>query len=226
MDEMDKLAEQMFEAEDRGSDRVIASIERAAQRRAMGQTESRFVGEGMDGITLVKRADPKMNQFHVSIAAEAFAAALFARCGYDVSVQYGANQPEYDLIVVRGKEMLKVSVKRSQDGGWGLTQSYLKKGKADYHEAINRWQDKHEPRTVLCLVQFRGVPIMEMPRVYLATPAEIAAHMKGSAKGRGDTILEERKCYGPRAQAAGTTDEIPAAWQFSPETIERVMATA
>lgn len=73
---------------------------------------------------------PKMGQGHVAVATEAVAAALFARCGYDVSVQYGANQSEYNLAVIRGERMLKVSVKGSQDGGWGLTQSYLKKGKA------------------------------------------------------------------------------------------------
>jgi hypothetical protein len=39
---------------------------------------------------------------HVS-AAEAIAAALFARSGCDVSVQYGANQPEYDFMVAKGK---------------------------------------------------------------------------------------------------------------------------
>jgi hypothetical protein len=31
---------------------------------------------------------------HVGVAAEAFAAAVFAQCGVDISVQYGANQPE------------------------------------------------------------------------------------------------------------------------------------
>lgn len=166
----------------------------------------------------------KMSQFHVGVAAEAIAAALFARCGYDVSVQYGANQPEYDLAVVRGERMLKVSVKGSQDGGWGLTQSYLEN--ANYHRAIDLWQARHKPRTVFCLVQFCEVPIMSMPRVYLATPAEIATHMRASAKGRGDTILEERKCWGPRSQAAGTTDEIPNAWHFAPDTIERLMGSA
>ncbi len=45
------------------------------------------------------------------LAAEAFAAAVFARCGCDVSVQYGANQPEYDLMVAKGEHVLKVSVK-------------------------------------------------------------------------------------------------------------------
>jgi hypothetical protein len=68
----------------------------------------------------------QISSWHVGIAAEAFAAGLFARCGYDVSVQYGANQPEYDLIVVKGDLMLKVSVKGSQDGGWGLTQNFKK----------------------------------------------------------------------------------------------------
>lgn len=32
--------------------------------------------------------------WHVAVAAEAFTAAQFARLGYNVSVQYGANQPE------------------------------------------------------------------------------------------------------------------------------------
>ena len=42
-----------------------------------------------------------MNQWHVATAAEAIAAGKFARCGWDVSVKYGANQPEYDLLVVK-----------------------------------------------------------------------------------------------------------------------------
>jgi len=55
--------------------------------------------------------------WHVGVAAEAIAAALFARCGLDVSVQYGANQPEYDLMVARDERIIKVSVKGSKDGG-------------------------------------------------------------------------------------------------------------
>ena len=77
----------------------------------------------------------KITSWHVGIAAEAYAAAIFARCGYDVSVQYGANQPEYDLIVTKEDMMLKVSVKGSQDGMWGLTQNF-KKGHT-YHEAVD-----------------------------------------------------------------------------------------
>ena len=40
-----------------------------------------------------------VSSWHIGIAAEAFAAAQFARFGIDVSVQYRANQPEYGLIV-------------------------------------------------------------------------------------------------------------------------------
>lgn len=83
----------------------------------------------------------KMTSWYIGVAAEAFAAAQFARLRYDVSVQYSANQPEYDLIVVSEDKILKISVKGSQDGSWGLTQNY-KKG-CDYHEAIQKWLDSH-----------------------------------------------------------------------------------
>ena len=52
----------------------------------------------------------KLSSWHVATAAEALAAAQFARFGFDVSVQYGANQPEYDLIVADGENILKISV--------------------------------------------------------------------------------------------------------------------
>src|SRR5699024_5859719 len=126
----------------------------------------------------------------------AFSAAQFARFRYDVSVQYGANQPEYDLIAVSGEKMLKISVKGSQDGGWGLTQSY-KKG-CDYHEAIQKWLDSHHRKTIFCLVQFQGTTGEEMPRMYLASPVEIAEVMNASAGGRGDTVLYEYHKWGSR----------------------------
>ena len=162
----------------------------------------------------------EFTSWHVAVAAEAIAAGLFARCGYDVSVQYGANQPEYDLIVADGECLLKV--KGSQDGGWGLCQSYLTPKKADYHAAIDRWVARHKPRTVLCFVQFKGVEPTAMPRVYLATPAEVAQRLRESAKGRGDTILYERHSWGPRARGAGTVEEIPSRWQFSPQRVDEL----
>ncbi len=93
-----------------------------------------------------------MNQWHVATAAEAMAAAQFARCGWDVSVQYGANQPEYDLVVVKKTLIFKISVKGSQDGGWGLTQSYIKD--RNYHRAAELGLNKHATDTVMCFVQF------------------------------------------------------------------------
>jgi hypothetical protein len=54
---------------------------------------------------------------HIGVAAEAIAAAQFARVGFDISVQYGANQREYDLAVIRGDMMLKVTAVRLSVGG-------------------------------------------------------------------------------------------------------------
>ena len=160
-----------------------------------------------------------MNTFtswHVGVSAEAFVAAQFARYGYDVSVQYGADQPEYDLIVSsrENKElMLKISVKGSKDGGWGLTQKY-KKG-STYHEATQKWLDNHSVKTIFCLVQFKNVAQNEMPRMYLATPKEIADRLNNSANGHGETILYENHTWGSRARGVGTVDKIPDEWIFT-----------
>ena len=162
------------------------------------------------------------NSWQVATAAEAFAAAQFARCGWDVSVQYGANQPEYDLVAVDDECVLKVSVKGSQDGGWGLTQGHL--SNAGYQRAADDWLTKHSSKTVFCLVQFRGVPIGALPRMYLATPVEIAAWLKAAAAGRGDTILYEKHVWSKRAQAAGTTDVIPENWKFTEERLDAIAA--
>jgi hypothetical protein len=163
-----------------------------------------------------------LSQWQVATAAEAFAAAQFARCGWDVSVQYGANQPEYDLVAVAGEKMLKVSVKGSQDGGWGLTQSYLKDAK--YHVAVDAWLDKHSKKTVFCLVQFKGVSTDALPRMYLASPNEIGAWLKAAAAGRGDTILYEEHIWTTRAKATGTIDRIPATWKFTKERVNSFVA--
>ncbi len=93
--------------------------------------------------------------WHVATTAKAFAAAQFSRLGWNVSVQYGANQPEYDLIVADGDRLLKVSVKGNKDGSWGLTQSYIQD--VDYHRAVDMGLARHGRRTALFLVQFKGV---------------------------------------------------------------------
>lgn len=155
----------------------------------------------------------KISSWHVGVAAEAYAAGILARYGYDVSVQYGANQPEYDLIAVSGDKLLKISVKGSQDGSWGLTQGY-KKG-CSYHEATSKWLASHGEKTIFCLVQFMGVSTDQHPRVYFATPKEIAERLNASAGGRGETILYENHSWGPKAAGKGTTDRIPDDWVAS-----------
>ena len=161
-----------------------------------------------------------MNSWHVGVAAEAIAAAQFARYTYDVSVQYGANQPEYDLIAVSGDKMLKISVKGSQDGSWGLTQSF-KKGHT-YHEAVQEWLSRHHKKTVFCLVQFKNVDDSQLPRMYLASPEEIAEVLCKEAAGRGDTILYEHHEWGPTAKAYGTVDKLPESWRFTKERAEEI----
>jgi len=161
------------------------------------------------------------SSWHVGVAAEAFAAGLFARCGLNVSVQYGADQPEYDLVVGRADKMLKVSVKGSKDGSWGLTQSYL--ADANYHAAVESWLRRHSPRTILCFVQFKNVALDAMPRVYVATPQEVASRLKATAKGRGDTILYEKHAWSSRAVAAGAVEEIPTQWRFSADRMTALL---
>ena len=165
--------------------------------------------------------EKKVSSWHIGVAAEAFVAAQFARYGIDVSVQYGANQPEYDLIATRGDQMLKLSVKGSQDGGWGLTQSYMEN--KDYHKAIDMWLKAHGKKTVFCLVQFQDVNEDEMPRMYLARPSDIADVLHNARAGAGDTILQEYHEWTSRSIAAGTIDKIPEDWVLTKERAEYFM---
>ncbi len=164
-----------------------------------------------------------MSSWHVSVAAEAYAAALFAQCGYDVSVQYGANQPEYDIIIVKANQMLKISVKGSQDGSWGLTQKF-KKSNCTYHEAVTKWLSTHHKGTIFCLVQFQDITINDMPRIYLATPDEIAGRLNASAAGRGETILYENHVWSKQAVGYGTIEKIPDTWRFSKERVHDLLS--
>lgn len=111
------------------------------------------------------------NSWHVATAAEAFAAGQFARCGLDVSVQYGANQPEYDLVAVNHNQILEIPVKGSKDGAWGLTQSYLEK--ADYQGAIDSWLAKHSTKVIFRLVQFYEVPVTSCQGCTLRLPMKL-----------------------------------------------------
>ena len=163
----------------------------------------------------------EVKKWHVGVAAEAIAAYLFARCGLDVSVQYGANQPGYDLVVVSGDKLLKISVKGSRDGAWGLTQSFLKD--ADYKGAIAQWLKRHDSKIIFCLVQLKDIDVTGMLRVYLATPKEIADRLNQTRKGEGDTILYEYKKWIDGSKGAGTVDKLPESWLFSEQRVEEML---
>jgi len=75
-------------------------------------------------------------------------------------------------------------------------------------------------------VQFKGVALEALPRMYLATPVEIALWLKAAAAGRGDTILYEKHVWTDRAQAAGTVDVIPERWKFTEERLNEVASGA
>jgi hypothetical protein len=167
-----------------------------------------------------------MATWHVSTAAEAIAAAQFARLGCDVSVQYGANQPEYDLMIARGDPMLKISVKGSSDGGWGLTQSQLTQwrktnpdGPTNYIATADMWLTRHKSRTALCFVNFRDVPLDGMPRIYLAWPNEVADKLKSARNGLGDTILYDLP---PRNSAKAV---VSTEWIMTEERVKSLLET-
>jgi Holliday junction resolvase-like predicted endonuclease len=160
-----------------------------------------------------------MNPYQVGVAAEAFAAGLFAQAGCDVSIQYGANQPEYDLLVTRGKTYRKVSVKGSQDGGWALAVSY-KNPDRSYHDAIELWHQSHrDPRLLYCFVQFNNIEFGQLPRVYIATARDAARFMTSSRGGHGFLAVRENYRWS-RGVGGGTVDQIPPEWHM---TLQRIL---
>jgi hypothetical protein len=86
------------------------------------------------------------------------------------------------------------------------------------------WLARHGARTLFCFVQFEGVALDALPRLYLARPSEIAERLRATAKGRGDSILYEEHTWGPRAVGAGTVERVPEHWRFSSERIEQLLA--
>jgi hypothetical protein len=159
-----------------------------------------------------------MTSRQCEIAAEAHVASLLARSGYDVLVQYGANQPHYDLIAVKGEDRkLPISVKGSQDGGWMLAVRYVKPG-VSYHAAIDQWLSAQRNDTVYALVGFLNVPLGEAPRVYVARPPEIGEQLKSQCLGRGyGTLEEDTPTFYPRSKHK---DKIPQLWRYSTERMD------
>jgi hypothetical protein len=170
----------------------------------------------------------KPSSWPISVGAEGIAAAQFARCGFDVLVQAGHDKPWYDLAVTKAGNLLKIAVKASDDGCWSLVHSYMKpagnlNGKqSDAHRAIDLWLDIHGSRTIYCLVQFEDVALNQLPRIYLATPLEIARRMRDAVERLGDPILHEQ-CEWTSPDTGFTSFEtLPSAWLFSHERIREL----
>jgi hypothetical protein len=159
----------------------------------------------------------EMTQHQCGVAAEAYIACLLAQSGYDVLVQYGANLADYDLVAVKGNRILKISVKGSQDGGWMLAVRFVKPG-VDYHAAIEKWLSVQPDGIVYLFVQFKNVALGQAPRVFVARPNEIAAHMKSQCSGRGHGSLQED--YLRDHPGSKYNHKIPAEWNFSRERID------
>ncbi len=159
-----------------------------------------------------------MTSRQCEIAAESYSACLLSQSGYHVLVQYGANQPDYDLVAVKDKRIFRISVKGSQDGGWMLAVRYVKPG-VNYHAAIDKWLSLQRD-VVYIFVQFRDVAVGQAPRVYVARPAEIAAQLKIQCSGRGHGSLQEDT---PRHfPGSKYKDQIPTAWHYSSERIDAI----
>lgn len=153
------------------------------------------------------------------IAAESYTACLLAQSGYDVLVQYGANQPHYDLVAVKDKRIIPISVKGSQDGGWMLAVRYVKPG-VNYHAAIDKWLSVQRDDVLYTFVQFLHVPLGHAPRVYLARPPEIAVYLKQQCLGRGHGSLQEDV---PRESPKSKyKDKIPNVWVFSNARLDKI----
>jgi Holliday junction resolvase-like predicted endonuclease len=168
-----------------------------------------------------------MTSRQTEIAAEAFVASQLARCGYDVLVQYGANQPNYDLIAIKKKQIIPVSVKGSQDGGWALAVSKVKHVKNlrgnKYHNAIKLWLKSQRKDVVFFLVQFKSVPMNQPPRFWVARPREIAKHMKSQFNGNGNGALYED--YVRDHARSRYSHKIPSEWAFSAKRVAALAST-
>ena len=171
----------------------------------------------------------KPGSWPMTVGAVGIAAAQLARCGFDVLVQSGHDKPWYDLAVTKAGNLLKIAVKASEDGCWRLAQPYVKRTgngsgkKTDVQGTIALWLDMHSSRTVYCLVQFEGVALHEMPRIYLATPAQIALRMREAAERLGDPILYEEYEWSTPDTGFTALETLPSSWRFSPERIQQLL---
>jgi len=123
----------------------------------------------------------KLSSSQISMAAESIVTAQFALAGFDILEQPGRARPFYDIGVARSGGMMKISVHASFNGFWDLADRYMdgprhdRATAEDYHRAIDLWHERHNSQVKCCLVEFERVTLHQIPRIYLATAAEVAA---------------------------------------------------
>jgi len=164
----------------------------------------------------------------VSTAAENIAAAQFSLYGFDVLEQASRAQFVYDLGVATSGGMMKVMVHGTLDGFWDLVEPYLdliprrKASMADYHRAIDLWLEHHGRRVACCLVKFESPDLDRMPRIYLASAAEIAEKLHEITNHMGASSLceeyEVTDSFGARR-----VESLPSKWRFSQARIAELM---
>jgi hypothetical protein len=162
----------------------------------------------------------EIRPYHIKIAAEAFAAGLLAHAGYDVLIQYGANQPDYDLSITKLNHLARISVKGTQLPGWLLASSYVRE--ANYIRAADEWLQAQGDSLIFFLVSFYEVPLGKCPDCFVATAQEIAQQLKRQRGGLGHGALALNK-QRMRGAGAGTTDSIPETWQFSAKRLKELV---
>jgi hypothetical protein len=166
----------------------------------------------------------RLSSSQISVAAESIVAAQFALSGFDVLEKPGRARSFHDLGVARSGGMLKLSVHASFNGFWDLADPYLdrplcnKVSAEDYHRAIDLWREHHNSQVKCCLVEFEAAALNAMPRIYLATAAEVAAalHQK----------IDQLTCdeLGPLGlDIVHRAQSLPPTWRFSQERIAELM---
>jgi hypothetical protein len=63
-----------------------------------------------------------------------------------------------------------------------------------------------------------------LPRIYLASPRQIAQRLRDTDRGRGDSILYEECEWISPADGTGITERLPQSWRFSNQRLEELVA--
>jgi len=72
-------------------------------------------------------------------------------------------------------------------------------------------------------VQFEGVSLNQLPRIYLATPADIARRMRETVERRGEPVLFEQYDWTCRETDLTAIEALPSSWVFSMDRIHELL---